>query len=275
MVDTKKQKETRAQANEEPPKDMLLNKPSQPFCRICHETASESKLLSPCMCLGTMRNVHRKCLEHWLTTSQSSECELCCFVYAVKPKYPGIFEWLKRNPRPLIIDLVLTLFLTPLAMFSVVLCYRGAILQVEVRNTVESLSLFALGSFLTGVYLSWVALTVRSQFKTFRSWRRSHPRMSLVHPNSPISIIVPYRNRKPRRDGWMVDQSSPIRTYGINIDDFPRVISVGSLGTLPELPEDAEHERSTPRSSSPVDSMILREEIAEANRARRNMNMFP
>lgn len=271
MFGSKNPKEGQGKSNEEPPKDILLTKPSQPFCRICHETASESKLLSPCMCLGTVRNVHRKCLEHWLSSSKSSDCELCGFVYTLKPKFPGVFEWLKRNPRPLIIDLVLTLFLTPLAMFSVVLCYRGAILQVEVRNTVESLSLFALGSFLTGVYLSWVALTVRSQFKTFRSWRRNHPRMSLVYPNSPISIIIP--GKESRLGPWLPRwaASSPLPDIDINFENphFPQIISVGSF----TWPEEEGDNQSVRRPSSPVDSMIIREEMARTNRARRYM--FP
>lgn len=206
MFSKKESNKEQGEAVDEPPKDLLQEKTSHPFCRICHETDSENKLLSPCMCLGTMRNVHRKCLEHWLSSSKSSDCDICGFVYKVKPKFPGVFEWLKRNPRPLMIDLVLTVFLTPLAMFSLILCYQGAIVQVEHRNTIESLSLFALGSFLTGVYLAWIALTARAQLKTFRSWRRSHVKLSLVYPSSPISIIVPRRTIRH----WTLFRPNPV-----------------------------------------------------------------
>lgn len=247
---------------QEPIKDLLQSKQSRPFCRICHECASESKLLSPCMCIGTVRNVHRRCLEHWLTSSRSSTCELCGYVYTLAPTFPGVCEWLKRNPRPLIIDLVLTLFLTPLAMFSVVLCYRGAIVQVEVRNTVESLSLFALGSFLTGVYLAWMALTVRSQFKAFRSWARSHPKMSLVYPSSPISIVVGATGRpiKPRdRMPARIMTSSPQNT-GCPIPRLHRVLSVVSL-----------EDDTISWNRDHVDSNIIREEIEAMNREHRDM----
>lgn len=255
-------------AGEEPPvkEEVITSKPSHPFCRICHEVDEERKLLSPCVCIGSVRNVHRKCLEHWLTSAKSNECELCGYVYTVRSKHPNLLEWLRRNPRPLMADLILTLFLTPLAVFSVILCYRGAVVQVEWRNTVESLCLFALGSFLTGVYLAWMALTVRAQAKAFRSWRRGHPAVKLVYPddgNTPISIIIP----RPKRPNW-TRPSPPERpnlsSTRISVDypavdnlDMPQALSVEAL------------EAGTIQPRSPLDSNVLREEMSERSREER------
>ncbi|NXT24038.1 MARH3 ligase, partial [Syrrhaptes paradoxus] len=63
----------------------------QPMCRICHEGSSQEDLLSPCQCMGTLGTIHRTCLEHWLSSSNTSYCELCHFRFAVKHK-----------PRPLV-----------------------------------------------------------------------------------------------------------------------------------------------------------------------------
>ncbi|NXJ64411.1 MARH3 ligase, partial [Rostratula benghalensis] len=63
----------------------------RPMCRICHEGSSQEDLLSPCKCTGTLGTIHRSCLEHWLSSSNTSYCELCHFRFAVE-----------RKPRPLV-----------------------------------------------------------------------------------------------------------------------------------------------------------------------------
>ncbi|NWX53760.1 MARH3 ligase, partial [Promerops cafer] len=63
----------------------------RPICRICHEGSSHEELLSPCECTGTLGTIHRSCLEHWLSSSNTSYCELCHFRFAVE-----------RKPRPLL-----------------------------------------------------------------------------------------------------------------------------------------------------------------------------
>ncbi|NXY84462.1 MARH3 ligase, partial [Alcedo cyanopectus] len=63
----------------------------RPMCRICHECSSQEDLLSPCECAGTLGTIHRSCLEHWLSSSNTSYCELCHFRFAVE-----------RRPRPLL-----------------------------------------------------------------------------------------------------------------------------------------------------------------------------
>ncbi|KAH0628167.1 hypothetical protein JD844_008990 [Phrynosoma platyrhinos] len=63
----------------------------RPMCRICHEGSSQEDLLSPCECTGTLGTIHRSCLEHWLSSSNTTYCELCHFRFAVE-----------RKPRPLV-----------------------------------------------------------------------------------------------------------------------------------------------------------------------------
>ena len=67
----------------------VLANSDEPFCRICHEGGSSGELVSPCECSGTLAMVHRACLERWLTSSNSSHCELCRYQFS-----------LERLPKP-------------------------------------------------------------------------------------------------------------------------------------------------------------------------------
>ncbi|KAK8786443.1 hypothetical protein V5799_023781 [Amblyomma americanum] len=49
---------------------------SAPICRICHDEGHEP-LLSMCKCSGSIGLVHVPCLERWLNTRDSDDCELC------------------------------------------------------------------------------------------------------------------------------------------------------------------------------------------------------
>ena len=73
------------------------NFPSSPMsyceviCRICHEGDSKEDLFSFCKCAGTLAKAHRSCLEKWLSTANSSACEICKFDFETS-----------RKPRPLL-----------------------------------------------------------------------------------------------------------------------------------------------------------------------------
>ncbi|XP_014675297.1 PREDICTED: E3 ubiquitin-protein ligase MARCH4-like [Priapulus caudatus] len=46
-------------------------------CRICLSGTSQGELLHPCMCMGSVRYCHNRCLMKWITASNSEKCELC------------------------------------------------------------------------------------------------------------------------------------------------------------------------------------------------------
>lgn len=50
-------------------------------CRICLERDLLSKLISPCACEGTMKYVHRGCLERWCAERARATCEVCGGTY--------------------------------------------------------------------------------------------------------------------------------------------------------------------------------------------------
>lgn len=59
-----------------------------PMCRICLGDEDDGRLISPCLCKGTMRFVHVECLTQWRTTSQNKEsffaCDSCQYRYSFR-----------------------------------------------------------------------------------------------------------------------------------------------------------------------------------------------
>lgn len=73
-------------------------------CRICQEGRNESKdgsfdLLAPCACSGSIKWIHRSCLERWRLEKRDTEhysvCELCKTPYAVSRRTPTILDYIR------------------------------------------------------------------------------------------------------------------------------------------------------------------------------------
>ena len=58
---------------------------AEKICRICHddEEKPENPFISPCLCDGSQRFVHRECLENWRKTSDTAafRCPTCRYEY--------------------------------------------------------------------------------------------------------------------------------------------------------------------------------------------------
>ncbi|CAD6569062.1 MAG: hypothetical protein CYPHOPRED_003043 [Cyphobasidiales sp. Tagirdzhanova-0007] len=72
----------------------------EPLCRICFSGADEEdlgRLISPCLCRGTVAKVHVGCLNRWRTTARSSssffQCDQCRYKYRIeRAKIAGLAE---------------------------------------------------------------------------------------------------------------------------------------------------------------------------------------
>ncbi len=47
-------------------------------CRICLSDDEESNMIAPCLCSGTNKFVHRRCLEHWCEVSSRTDARTLC-----------------------------------------------------------------------------------------------------------------------------------------------------------------------------------------------------
>ncbi len=54
-------------------------------CRICHEDCLWYKLISPCKCKGTIKYVHKSCLNESLKYFPNRPC-ICGFIYKYKTR---------------------------------------------------------------------------------------------------------------------------------------------------------------------------------------------
>lgn len=60
------------------------------LCKICLEKESEHEKIPdcyPCKCTGSLKYVHSSCLEMWLKTTSTKQCELCLYKYKFKNIY--------------------------------------------------------------------------------------------------------------------------------------------------------------------------------------------
>jgi len=66
-------------------------------CRNCHESGGD--LIAPCSCSGSMRWVHRDCLDKWRSVSQNpmsfSTCDVCGQKYRLRPKKIGAWPYIR------------------------------------------------------------------------------------------------------------------------------------------------------------------------------------
>ncbi|KAM8763407.1 E3 ubiquitin-protein ligase MARCHF3 [Acanthopagrus schlegelii] len=158
----------------------------EPFCKICHEGRITGELLSPCECSGSLAMVHRACLEHWLTASNSSHCELCHHQFALERLPKPLTEWLsspsmQQQRRTLCGDAVCFLFITPLASLSGWLCVQGA-MDLYNTNTMETLGLLVLTLALFTIYVFWTVVSVRYHMHLFKTWKKTDQWVRLQIP---------------------------------------------------------------------------------------------
>lgn len=163
----------------------LVTQSDGPICRICHEGNNLECLLSPCGCTGTLGAVHKTCLERWLSSSNTSYCELCQTEFLIERKPRPLREWL-RDPGPrnekrtLFCDMICFLFITPLAAISGWLCLRGAQDHLQFNSRLEAVGLIALTVALFTIYVLWTLVSFRYHCQLYSEWRRTNQKVQLV-----------------------------------------------------------------------------------------------
>ncbi|PNF27402.1 hypothetical protein B7P43_G17266 [Cryptotermes secundus] len=144
-------------------------------CRICHEDDTSENLISPCECTGTLGLVHRKCLEKWLSASNTTECEICKHQFNTRRYQRSIWQWFQSHRglgchQGFYLDVLCLLILTPPCLVSIYLCAMWAAVYMEDRFW-EATGLASLCFFLLLTYSLWVAVTVRFHWMVMRRWQ--------------------------------------------------------------------------------------------------------
>ncbi|KAL4461619.1 hypothetical protein ABPG74_016243 [Tetrahymena malaccensis] len=102
LIPNNQQKDINSQINKEQNNIDQFQQDNEPVhCKICLETECTSetgKMITPCKCSGTLRNVHEECLKTWILTQQKeimeAQCEVC-----MKPYDQTITFGLKLNVK--------------------------------------------------------------------------------------------------------------------------------------------------------------------------------
>lgn len=171
--------------------DKIGNSPVTPvsssgsICRICHEGDSREELTAPCTCSGSMRLVHRSCLEKWLSSSNSDTCEICHYKFIIYRQPKPFMEWLQNRGSPeecrnLFGDILCFLLLTPLACVSSYLCFTGAKHYVSWTTKWEASGLICLSVMLLSIYITWCYVTIRYHLHSYKEWRATNHNIYII-----------------------------------------------------------------------------------------------
>ncbi|VDP15691.1 unnamed protein product [Schistosoma margrebowiei] len=163
-------------------------------CRICLDEKKEEGLLSPCRCKGTIGLVHKKCLQKWLLTSGKLQCELCGYMYLMKPskQYSSFYSikwnqfkqynnelkqfchWLQwhRIRKYLIIDIICMILLIPTTYIGVYFCIISAFNYAEYNSfTWQVISLWGLAVILILLLTIWIILAIKHHLNHYRHYQ--------------------------------------------------------------------------------------------------------
>ncbi|XP_035229333.1 E3 ubiquitin-protein ligase MARCH3-like [Stegodyphus dumicola] len=214
---------------------------NSPMCRICYNGNSRERLLKPCQCKGTIKYVHRNCLERWLESTNCETCELCHFHFHTKRTRKSFWDWCRQpetqnERRNFLGDFACFAFLTPLGIATFWLCAEGAIYYQKVKNsTLETVALVILALFLVFAYLTWITLCSRYHLTIWNRWRDHNWNVRIVD--------------RTGRDGNVEDaQETAINIPLQSSEDLLRPIILP-----PELPIRNQPEPTLPRDESPME----------------------
>lgn len=67
-----------------------------PMCRICCSTGGkqggQEPLLRVCLCKGSMGEIHKSCLETWLTAAHADRCPICHYEFQIRRVFKPITQ---------------------------------------------------------------------------------------------------------------------------------------------------------------------------------------
>ncbi|XP_055631400.1 E3 ubiquitin-protein ligase MARCHF3 [Toxorhynchites rutilus septentrionalis] len=167
-------------------------------CRICQSATEKSRLITPCLCKGTLRYVHRECLEHWLSRSGLTHCELCLHRYQTYTalRYnclESLCIWYRHpNNRGLLLsDALIYIVLSFICFILTMICLLVLRFQTHHGSTLqETLTSTAIICFLLLVlivYLTNIIVLAKDHIIPWYRWWRSSRRVRL----SNISLEAP------------------------------------------------------------------------------------
>lgn len=198
----------------------LLGAESGQFCRVCHSAEVDAKsgvLVSPCLCTGSVQNVHRGCLEQWAIAQRgllapgaagtgAARCELCGFEYRFESRSTSTAEALGALCRS--------------AINPVLLC-------AVVASTIVACFGVQQGAFVSGSLLGLSACSATFRFLVFlhvlAKSRRHLPEGPLSAAVAATLLAAPTTQDNP-----LLDRAEELRRFAFEGDDLQEAFAEGT-----------------------------------------------
>ena len=164
-------------------------------CRICYASEhSASRLISPCMCSGSVQYAHEECLKEWLLSKSSGtidrKCEICKHSYEIESKWKAHFNiktFFKVNAsRCTFLSVILGL----LIFFTVIISYLQRQDQLFSSGNGLSNVVFIIGCCIAFALLFCIMICTLKGFKLFQKkcdWKIKNLKKSQGNKIVPIS----------------------------------------------------------------------------------------
>jgi E3 ubiquitin-protein ligase DOA10 len=148
---------------------------NEKICKYCLQSDNQESIISPCLCNGSIKYVHKKCLIEWIlqkiinsgtnniypgfSQTRDFRCELCLYRY-------NIIEYEDtRNNKTLYINIIFYIFLASLFHISLYILF-GKIMSVDIflnslffENNYSWSSVFINGFIITHIMLALIYIT--------------------------------------------------------------------------------------------------------------------
>ena len=202
-----------------------LNTTLGDICKICHCGGDE--LITPCLCAGSIKYVHKECLTEWIrTSSDKKRCELCQFMYSTERKLKPFQQWEKPD-RLDIMECLNALICFAITFVSILPLWYWIYLGVIAVKRSDShwFSGYAVGmsvAVLTTMLLITATIFLISCKEILTKWRAKNSRI-VVKEVAQVSVLKGILFRTNIRRNSLAEYSAEtdvaklvrIRTFGI------------------------------------------------------------
>ena len=135
-------------------------------CRICLEEDDIQNMITPCLCKGSRKYVHRQCLNEWRICSNDEDsknkCTICNFEYIIKDHNQCdnnlliYAKKIKNNNKLNIISNIMKLLFITLACFCFTRNYIVINIKSIINEKVLDIDIFTLSSYILNLTYNFI-----------------------------------------------------------------------------------------------------------------------
>eukprot|EP01060_Flectonema_neradi_P017249 TRINITY_DN240_c4_g1_i1.p1 TRINITY_DN240_c4_g1~~TRINITY_DN240_c4_g1_i1.p1 ORF type:complete len:603 (+),score=102.50 TRINITY_DN240_c4_g1_i1:72-1811(+) len=166
-------------------------------CRICRSTAPREDLFSPCKCRGSVKYVHRTCLEEWrqktVSSTNKKQCSECKGHFKIAVTYTKKRYLYAMSVVKNVLALLLTLLVMELIIISVGYLFKGVagVLTNDLDHILWDINLYhhlvGIGVIVTTIVHYHILEEFLSDFIKYRVIR-----LALIVLSTLLEVVIGY-----------------------------------------------------------------------------------